>query len=187
MAAGQPHLVTRDMVKQGAVVINIGTTYIKKNGKEASLLPDVHPDVAAVAKVMSPTPHGVGPLPAAMLCHNTLVLAESRARALDARVKHGRHSVPPAWMVSYCSLTNTPIIVKSIICKDFNSAINLIGDIRDISERLDHHPTLRINSRRICEQIDGCTVDIELNTYTTKTITELDIQLANEIDQLNKN
>jgi methylenetetrahydrofolate dehydrogenase (NADP+)/methenyltetrahydrofolate cyclohydrolase len=30
VAAGQPHLVTKDMVKQGAVVINIGTTYIKK-------------------------------------------------------------------------------------------------------------------------------------------------------------
>jgi hypothetical protein len=43
-----------------------------KNGKEASLIPDVHPDVASVAKVMSPTPHGVGPLPVAMLCHNTL-------------------------------------------------------------------------------------------------------------------
>jgi methylenetetrahydrofolate dehydrogenase (NADP+)/methenyltetrahydrofolate cyclohydrolase len=74
VAAGQPHLITKDMVKQGAVVINIGTTYIRKNGKEASLLPDVHPDVASVAKVMSPTPHGVGPLPVAMLCHNTLGL-----------------------------------------------------------------------------------------------------------------
>ena len=87
VAAGVPHLVDRSMVKPGAVVINIGTTY---NEKEGTILPDVNPDVTSVARAMSPTPHGVGPLPVAMLCHNTLVLAEAKARAADMMVRAER-------------------------------------------------------------------------------------------------
>jgi methylenetetrahydrofolate dehydrogenase (NADP+)/methenyltetrahydrofolate cyclohydrolase len=52
VAAGSPHLVTPDMVKPGAGVVNIGTTYKAGEpgtGSAPTLMPDVHPDVASVA------------------------------------------------------------------------------------------------------------------------------------------
>ncbi len=75
-AVGKPRLLTADMVKQGAVVIDIGTS------KEAEkLVGDV--DFAAVAKkasLITPVPGGVGPMTIAMLIENTLVCYEERRR-----------------------------------------------------------------------------------------------------------
>ena len=75
-AVGKPRLVTADMVKEGAVVIDIGTS------KEAEkLVGDV--DFAAVAKkasLITPVPGGVGPMTIAMLIENTLVCYEERRK-----------------------------------------------------------------------------------------------------------
>lgn len=71
-AAGQPRLITADMVKEGAVVIDVGTNWIK--GK---FVGDV--DFEAVAKkvrLITPVPGGVGPLTIAMLMKNTLQAAQ---------------------------------------------------------------------------------------------------------------
>lgn len=185
VAAGYPHLVDATMVKPAAVVINIGTTYNEKNG---TLMPDVNPDVASVARVMTPTPHGVGALPVAMLCYNTLVLAEAKARAAEGMMN--RHAsaveVPAGWTASYCKATESPYLGKSIGCKDFNAAVDLLGAIRSVADSLNHHPTLSINSKRVCEQVEGCEVSVQVSTYTTKTITKKDIALAKGIDKLLK-
>ena len=73
-AAGQPDMLTADMVKPGAAVLDVGVS--RKDGK---LLGDVHPDVWEVAGAVSPNPGGVGPLTRAFLVHNVVERAEKLA------------------------------------------------------------------------------------------------------------
>jgi methylenetetrahydrofolate dehydrogenase (NADP+)/methenyltetrahydrofolate cyclohydrolase len=70
-AAGRAGLVTADMVKRGAAVLDVGTTRT-----EQGLVGDVHPDVREVAGYLAPMPGGVGPMTVAMLLTNTVVAAE---------------------------------------------------------------------------------------------------------------
>ena len=70
-AAGVPHMLTADMIKPGAAVLDVGVS--RKNGK---LLGDVHPDVWDVAGFVSPNPGGVGPLTRAFLVRNVVERAE---------------------------------------------------------------------------------------------------------------
>ncbi|HIH42934.1 TPA: bifunctional methylenetetrahydrofolate dehydrogenase/methenyltetrahydrofolate cyclohydrolase FolD [Candidatus Woesearchaeota archaeon] len=68
-AVGKKGLVSKEMVKQGAVVIDVGIT--RENGK---LFGDVDfDDVKKVASWITPVPGGVGPMTIAMLLENTLV------------------------------------------------------------------------------------------------------------------
>jgi len=69
-AVGSAHLVTPDMVKAGATVLDVGITRT-----EAGLLGDVHPDVANVAAYIAPMPGGVGPMTRAMLLANVVETA----------------------------------------------------------------------------------------------------------------
>ncbi len=69
VAVGKPNLITADMVKTGAVVIDVGINRLE-NGQ---LCGDVHFDtVKQVAGYISPVPGGVGPMTITMLLHNTL-------------------------------------------------------------------------------------------------------------------
>jgi methylenetetrahydrofolate dehydrogenase (NADP+)/methenyltetrahydrofolate cyclohydrolase len=97
-AIGRPAFVTRDFVKPGAVVIDVGINSVtsaaeaerifaayperlavfKKRG--SVLVGDVHPEVAATAGALTPVPGGVGPLTIAMLMANTVRAAELRIR-----------------------------------------------------------------------------------------------------------
>lgn len=70
-AAGKPHMLTADMVKPGAAVLDVGVSRV--DGKLAG---DVHPDVWGVAGAVSPNPGGVGPLTRAFLIHNVVERAE---------------------------------------------------------------------------------------------------------------
>jgi len=75
VAAGRPATVTGDMIKPGAVVIDVGVNRIpdasKKNGFR--LVGDVDFDTAAeVASLITPVPGGVGPMTITMLLYNTL-------------------------------------------------------------------------------------------------------------------
>jgi methylenetetrahydrofolate dehydrogenase (NADP+)/methenyltetrahydrofolate cyclohydrolase len=73
-AAGVPGLVTADMVKPGAAVLDVGVSRV--DGKVAG---DVAADVAEVAGHVAPNPGGVGPMTRAMLLSNVVELAESGA------------------------------------------------------------------------------------------------------------
>ncbi|MGQ9692627.1 MAG: tetrahydrofolate dehydrogenase/cyclohydrolase catalytic domain-containing protein [Thermaceae bacterium] len=70
VAVGRPWLVTPEMVKEKAVVVDVGV-----NRVEGRLLGDVHPGVAEVARALTPVPGGVGPMTVAMLMANTLKAA----------------------------------------------------------------------------------------------------------------
>jgi methylenetetrahydrofolate dehydrogenase (NADP+)/methenyltetrahydrofolate cyclohydrolase len=70
---GVPHMLTADMVRPGAAVIDVGVSRV--NDK---LTGDVHPDVWEVAGHVSPNPGGVGPLTRAFLLTNVVELAEGQ-------------------------------------------------------------------------------------------------------------
>jgi methylenetetrahydrofolate dehydrogenase (NADP+)/methenyltetrahydrofolate cyclohydrolase len=78
-AIGHPHFVTKDMVKPGAVVVDVGTTRVEDTSKKAGwrLVGDVKFDeVAPLSSYISPVPGGVGPMTIASLMINTLKAME---------------------------------------------------------------------------------------------------------------
>ncbi|GGF51553.1 bifunctional protein FolD [Ornithinimicrobium tianjinense] len=78
-AAGVPDIITPDMVKEGAAVLDVGVS--RRDGKIAG---DVHPDVAEVAGWLTPNPGGVGPMTRAMLLVNVVEAAERAAGVVPA-------------------------------------------------------------------------------------------------------
>jgi methylenetetrahydrofolate dehydrogenase (NADP+)/methenyltetrahydrofolate cyclohydrolase len=79
-AVGRPRLVTADMVKPGAAVIDVGINRITGPDGSGKLVGDVDFEaVREMAGSISPVPGGVGPLTVAMLLANTLLAAELRA------------------------------------------------------------------------------------------------------------
>ena len=73
-AAGVPGIISRELVKPGAAVLDVGVSRV--DGKIAG---DVAPDVAEVAGWVSPNPGGVGPMTRAMLLTNIVEIAEQVA------------------------------------------------------------------------------------------------------------
>ena len=84
VAIGQPDLIRRDMVKPGAVVIDVGVNRVKDDTRERGyrLTGDVaYDEVREVASAISPVPGGVGPMTIAMLLSNTVDAAVRSAAA----------------------------------------------------------------------------------------------------------
>ncbi len=105
-AIGRAGMITRDFVKPGATVIDVGMNKVTDpvefkrlfgssaakgsahnskreetfRAKGSTLVGDVHPEVAEVAGAMTPVPGGVGPLTIAMLMYNTVKAAKLRRR-----------------------------------------------------------------------------------------------------------
>jgi methylenetetrahydrofolate dehydrogenase (NADP+)/methenyltetrahydrofolate cyclohydrolase len=95
-AIGKAGMITRDYVKPGATVIDVGTNKVTDpaeferlfagntkreqifRAKGSTLVGDVHPEVAEVAGAITPVPGGVGPLTIAMLMVNTVKAARLR-------------------------------------------------------------------------------------------------------------
>jgi len=73
-AAGVPDIITGDMVKPGAAVLDVGVSRV-----EGAIAGDVAKDVYEVAGYVSPNPGGVGPMTRAMLLRNVVEAAERRA------------------------------------------------------------------------------------------------------------
>ena len=70
-AIGSPHFLRADMIKTGAVILDVGITRTN-----VGLLGDVHPDIADVASFIAPMPGGVGPMTRAMLLSNVVEMAQ---------------------------------------------------------------------------------------------------------------
>jgi len=95
-AIGRAGMITRDYVKSGAIVIDVGMNQVTDRAefdrlfggnkkreetfltKGSTLVGDVHPEVAEVAGAITPVPGGVGPLTIAMLMANTVKAAKMR-------------------------------------------------------------------------------------------------------------
>lgn len=81
-AVGRPGLVTADMVKPGAVVIDVGINRVTAPDGTSRLVGDIDFEgVRGVAGWITPVPGGVGPLTVAMLLANTALAAELRSRS----------------------------------------------------------------------------------------------------------
>ena len=77
-AVGRPNFVTNDMVKDGAVVIDVGI-----NRVDGKLVGDVNfNDVCEKASYITPVPGGVGPMTIAMLMQNTLTAAKKQNKVI---------------------------------------------------------------------------------------------------------
>jgi methylenetetrahydrofolate dehydrogenase (NADP+)/methenyltetrahydrofolate cyclohydrolase len=102
-ATGMAGLVTKDFVKPGATVIDVGMNTVTDAAMAERLFPeghprlarfrekgsvlvgDVHPEVAEVAGALTPVPGGVGPLTITMLMKNTLTAARARVAVAGGR------------------------------------------------------------------------------------------------------
>lgn len=83
VAIGQPKFITADMVKEGAVVIDVGINKIADPSKKSGyqIVGDVDfANVAPLCSYITPVPGGVGPMTIAMLLHNTLLSYQRRFR-----------------------------------------------------------------------------------------------------------
>jgi methylenetetrahydrofolate dehydrogenase (NADP+) / methenyltetrahydrofolate cyclohydrolase len=70
--AGVPNLLVPDMVKEGVVILDAGTS------EEGGMLKgDAHPDCAAKASLLTPVPGGIGPITIAVLLRNVTILAKN--------------------------------------------------------------------------------------------------------------
>ena len=72
-ALGKTHFLTKEMIKSGAIVVDVGLTRV-----ENKLLGDVHPDVYPITSAYSPVPGGVGPMTRAMLLKNLVELGTGK-------------------------------------------------------------------------------------------------------------
>jgi methylenetetrahydrofolate dehydrogenase (NADP+)/methenyltetrahydrofolate cyclohydrolase len=79
-SAGSPGLITADMVRPGAVVVDIGSTRLAGPDGKVRPVGDVAPEVAEVAGWLAPIPGGVGPMTRAMLLSNVVEAAERSLR-----------------------------------------------------------------------------------------------------------
>jgi len=78
VAAGVPGLITKEMIKPGACIIDVGITRVKMADGKYRLVGDVDYDgVKDVAGYITPVPGGVGPMTVAMLMKNTVTAAMS--------------------------------------------------------------------------------------------------------------
>lgn len=75
-AAGKPGLLTPEMVRPGAAVVDVGITRVTGADGRTTLVGDVDPAVAEVAGYLAPVPGGVGPMTRAMLLQNVVERAE---------------------------------------------------------------------------------------------------------------
>ena len=105
-AIGRAGMITRDFVKPGAAVIDVGMNtvtdpaefhrFFAGNAKReetfrkrgSTLIGDVHPEVAEVAGALTPVPGGVGPLTIAMLMFNTVKAAKMRRGSRVPELSH---------------------------------------------------------------------------------------------------
>ena len=104
-AIGRAGMITREYVKPGATVIDVGINTITDRAeferffagnakreesflkKGSTLVGDVHPEVAEIAGAMTPVPGGIGPLTIAMLMANTVKAAKMRRALQIAEVR----------------------------------------------------------------------------------------------------
>jgi len=83
-AAGVPGIITADMVKPGAAVLDVGVSRVTNADGRSVVAGDVADDVWEVAGWVSPNPGGVGPMTRAMLLSNVVLAAEHAADAAES-------------------------------------------------------------------------------------------------------
>jgi len=83
-AVGRPALITAEMVKSGAVVVDVGINRVEDDKGKSRLVGDVHfESVQQVAEFITPVPGGIGPMTVAMLLQNTVLSYSQRLGSFE--------------------------------------------------------------------------------------------------------
>ncbi|MGL5034873.1 MAG: bifunctional methylenetetrahydrofolate dehydrogenase/methenyltetrahydrofolate cyclohydrolase FolD [Microcystaceae cyanobacterium] len=78
-AIGKPEFITGDMVKQGAIVVDVGINRVELADGKAKIVGDVNfSEVAAIASYLTPVPGGIGPMTVSLLLDNTVASYRSQ-------------------------------------------------------------------------------------------------------------
>jgi len=164
--AGSPGLLKTKWLKQGAVVINVGTTFCEETN---SLRSDFDGDLANVAGRFSPVPGGVGPLSVAFLFKNVADAAFHRATTYG--------DVGSNWTMKSGSLQ------RSIHFNDYDSAITFATKVNTMSSDIDHHANMNFSHK--C--IDGVDLNLEFFTFEANKVTSKDYESAQNVNLILQN
>jgi formyltetrahydrofolate synthetase len=133
VAIGKTRFLTADMVKPGAVVIDVGI-----NRTDAGLVGDVDfESVKEVAVHITPVPGGVGPLTVTMLLHNTLLAAQLQRMALVGQKPLGQDF----YVVRGLDLQRRQFLELDTVIQDFGNLVQYVG--------LESHENLFSNALRV--------------------------------------
>ena len=175
------------------------TSTQNEEGGEAVLLPDVSDDAREVARMVTPTPHGVGPLPVSFLVSQVVALAEGAWRADVARrgveeeaearrgvkVEGEAAELPEKWSVEVCAATGVEVARREVFVASFAAAAELVRDVAKLADAMGHQPSVTINQRRECEDETGrCAVVIQTTSFTAKALTKADEYSAQQVESL---
>jgi methylenetetrahydrofolate dehydrogenase (NADP+) / methenyltetrahydrofolate cyclohydrolase len=159
--AGHPGLIPAEWI-QGAVVINVGTTFVTEID---SLCSDIEGNIENYASRYSPVPGGVGPLSSPCLLRNTV-------RAAWNQMKTGGR-VESSWKKNSATLT------KSFHFENYTSALEYAQRLDRI---MDHHANMTLSHR--C--VNGVDVELEYYTFEADALTEKDYDAAKVADLIYK-
>jgi len=164
--AGSPGLLKTEWLKQGADVINIGTTFSEET---ESLCSDFDGDLASVAGRFSPVPGGVGPLSVAFLFKNVAAAAWRRASNFG--------DIELSWTMKSSSLQ------RSIHFNDYDSALGFANKVNTMSSGMDHHANMAFSHK--C--VNGVDLDLDFFTFEANTVTAKDYEAAKNVNLLLEN
>ena len=190
---GRPGLIAASWIKPGAVVVNVGTTFV-----DGTLVPDIPADIAelAHAKRVSSCPNGVGPLSCAVLLLQTAACALERAPkpvgavaatpALSAAAMDAWVAAHPGWALANRQLggqsppPTTTVLRRSFHFPSYPRAATFVASAAAAAEQANHHPNLSI----VHSCTEGVDVAVELFTYATNSVTAFDIEAAATINTI---
>ena len=198
-ATGHVGLVQGNWMKSGSVLINVGTSFEGSN-----LEPDLSDSSGSFDHVttLSTCPGGVGPMSVAILFRNVVDSASRsmqtnfRPRKVQDSIGATKHtpsypqqkllhwvSENSAWSISggeNDGISFARKLTRNHQFKSHSEVADFVKAITEVSDRLNHHME-RFGMSHECH--DGVRAEISLSTYTIKDVTELDLQLAEEIDK----
>jgi len=158
---GDPGIFEASWLKEGADVINVGTTFSEEQDR---LLSDFSGDLCLRANRFSPVPGGIGPIPVSELYKNV-----ARA-AWDRAAKTG--DVDADWQKKSGSLH------RSIHFKDYDSALKFVNKVNVMSSEIDHHANISFTHK--C--VDGVDVSMEYFSFEANDLTEKDYEAARRVN-----
>ncbi len=161
---GDPGVMNASWLKEGAEVINVGTTFSEEHDR---LLSDFEGNLSdSAAQRYSPVPGGVGPLSVAQLYKNV-------ARA--AWEKSGKTGeVDATWKRKSGSLH------RSIHFEDYNAALRFVSKVNVMSSEMDHHANISFTHK--C--INGVDVEMEYFSFEANDLTDKDYEAAQRVNDI---
>jgi len=160
---GDPGVMDASWLKEGAEVINVGTTFSEEHDR---LLSDFEGNLSDAAKRYSPVPGGVGPLSVAQLYKNVVRAAWERSE------KTG--DIDATWNRKSGSLH------RSIHFEDYDAALKFVSKVNVTSSEMDHHANISFTHK--C--VNGVDVEMEYFSFEANDLTDKDYEAARRVNNI---